>query len=284
MRAMYDWMEAVLPFEWVAYDFMKNALLAILLVTPLLAVVGTMVVQKKMAYFSDALGHSALTGIAIGVVLGVSNTSASMVIFAVIFALLLNKIKSVRGIGADTIISVFASFSIAVGLVVLSYQGNFNNYSSLLIGDVLSITTGEIKALLILFVVTLTIWGLFYNRLLFSSLNGALARSRGIRVGLLENVFVVLVAVIVMLAIRWIGILLINALMILPVAAAKNISSNVREYHFFAIVFAEFSGVCGLLMSYYLDAASGPVIIIYASILFFASLLCESLQKNRNYS
>ena len=279
METIYNILEKILPFSWVSYDFMKNAFIAIILITPLLGMVGTLIVQKKMAFFSDALGHSALTGIAIGVVLGVSDTNISMIVFAVLFALLLNKIKSKQGIESDTIISVFASCSIAIGLIVLSYQGNFNNYSSLLIGDILSITPGEIKALLVVFIITFILWWWLYNKMLFVSLNSSLARSKGIKVNLIENIFVVLIAVIVMLAIKWIGILLINALMILPVAAAKNISTNVRQYHLFSVIFSLFSGICGLLVSYYMNVACGPVIIVYASILFFFSYIVKILQK-----
>lgn len=279
METIYNMLEKILPFSWVSYDFMKNAFIAIILITPLLGMVGTLIVQKKMAFFSDALGHSALTGIAIGVVLGVSDTNISMIVFAVLFALLLNKIKSKQGIESDTIISVFASCSIAIGLIVLSYQGNFNNYSSLLIGDILSITPGEIKALLVVFIITFILWWRLYNKMLFVSLNSSLARSKGIKVNLIENIFVVLIAVIVMLAIKWIGILLINALMILPVAAAKNISTNVRQYHLFSVIFSLFSGICGLLVSYYMNVACGPVIIVYASILFFFSYIVKILQK-----
>ena len=279
METIYNILEKILPFSWVSYDFMKNAFIVIFLITPLLGMVGTLIVQKKMAFFSDALGHSALTGIAIGVVLGVSDTNISMIVFAVLFALLLNKIKSKQGIESDTIISVFASCSIAIGLIVLSYQGNFNNYSSLLIGDILSITPGEIKALLVVFIITFILWWGLYNKMLFVSLNSSLARSKGIKVNLIENIFVVLIAVIVMLAIKWIGILLINALMILPVAAAKNISTNVRQYHLFSVIFSLFSGICGLLVSYYMNVACGPVIIVYASILFFFSYIVKILQK-----
>lgn len=279
METIYNILEKILPFSWVSYDFMKNAFIAIILITPLLGMVGTLIVQKKMAFFSDALGHSALTGIAIGVVLGVSDTNISMIVFAVLFALLLNKIKSKQGIESDTIISVFASCSIAIGLIVLSYQGNFNNYSSLLIGDILSITPGEIKALLVVFIITFILWWGLYNKMLFVSLNSSLARSKGIKVNLIENIFVVLIAVIVMLAIKWIGILLINALMILPVAAAKNISTNVRQYHLYSVIFSLFSGICGLLVSYYMNVACGPVIIVYASILFFFSYIVKILQK-----
>lgn len=106
--------------SWLTYDFMKNALIAVLIITPLFGLLGTMIVNNKMAFFSDALGHSALTGMAIGVVCGIQDTNLSMVIFAVVFALLLNKISSSIKGSTDTIISVFSSCSIAIGLAILS--------------------------------------------------------------------------------------------------------------------------------------------------------------------
>ena len=89
MTALYNVMDVILPFEWLGYTFMKNALLAMLLITPLFGMLGTMAVDNKMAFFSDALGHSALTGIAIGVVLGMSNQMASMLIFGILWAVLI---------------------------------------------------------------------------------------------------------------------------------------------------------------------------------------------------
>ena len=130
--------------EWMQYGFMRSAFAAVLLITPLFGILGTMIVERKMAFFSDALGHSALTGIAVGVVLGVSDTNVSMLLFAIVFALLLNMLAG-RGVAAnDTLISVFSSFSIALGLVILSKGGNFSQYSSLLVGDILSISKKEI--------------------------------------------------------------------------------------------------------------------------------------------
>ena len=111
--------------SWLQYDFMRNALIAVLIITPLFGIMGTMIVNKKMAYFSDALGHSALTGIAVGVVCGMADTSLAMVIFAIVFALLLNKIGSLNTASTDTIISVFSSCSVAIGLAILSKGGNF---------------------------------------------------------------------------------------------------------------------------------------------------------------
>lgn len=277
MQIIYQLMDTLLPFAWAKHQFMQHAFLAILLMTPLLGLLGTVIVQKKMAFFSDALGHSAITGIGIGVILGVGEMNLVMMIFAVIFGLLLNKIKSKQTESADTIISVFSSCSIAAGLIILSGSGSFNQYSGLLVGDVLSVTTDEILYLAVAFVVVILFWLFAFNRLLAVSMHATLAGSRGIRVKLLENLFVVLVAAIVTLSIKCIGVLLINALLIIPVAAAKNIADNMREYCLFSIIFALFSGIAGLIVSYYVDAATGPVIVLFAAVIYFATFCYERI-------
>lgn len=259
--------------SWLDYDFMKNALIAVLIITPLFGIMGTMIVNKKMAYFSDALGHSALTGIAVGVVCGVSDTSVSMVIFAVIFALLLNKISSMNMASTDTIISVFSSCSVAIGLAILSKGGNFSKYSSILVGDILSITSKEIIYLVVIFIVTILFWVFCFNKLNAICIHRTVAKSKGIHVNLLENMFAVLVALIVMLSIKWVGILIINALLILPAASSRNISENMRQYHFFSVIFSMFSGVVGLVVSYYTNVATGPMIVIIASVIYFSTFI-----------
>ncbi len=279
MDIIHDIVEKLLPFSWIEYDFMKNAFIAILIITPLFGILGTLIVNNKMAFFSDALGHSALTGVAIGVIFGVSNTNMSMIVFAIIFALLLNRIKRKNTLSTDTIISVFASFSMAIGLVILSKGGNFSQYSSLLVGDILSITSQEILYLLIVFLVTIVFWVLCFNKLHAISINESLATSKNIKTSLLDNLFVVIIAVIVMLSIKWIGILIINALLILPAASSKNIASNVREYHLFSIIISLFSGLLGLVLSYYINTATGPTIVIIASIFFFLTYLAKSIFK-----
>lgn len=259
--------------ELFQYDFMRRAFVAVLIITPLLAILGTMIVHKKMAYFSDALGHSALTGIAIGVIFGAADTDLSMVLFAVAFALLLNAINRKRMAATDTIISVFASCSAAIGLAILSRGGDFSKYSAILVGDILSITTREILYLLFIFVVTIVFWCVAVNRLNAISIHPTLAASRNISVRLIEDVFAVLIALIVTLSIKWIGILLINALLILPAAGSRNISENMQQYHFYAILFGLFSGIVGLVVSYFTDVATGPMIVIVASVIYFATFL-----------
>lgn len=269
---MAEWL-AFLPFEFLTYDFMKYALLAILIITPLFGILGTLIVSNRMAFFSDALGHSAFTGMAIGVLFGIADTSVSMILFAVLFALLLNYIRHKNIVSSDTVISVFSSLSVAVGLAILSRNGNFSKYSALLVGDILSITPKEIGSLFLILLVTLLFWCTAYNGLHSIGINKSLAKSKGIRVRLLDNAFVVLVAVIVMLSIRWVGILIINALLILPAAAARNLAANSREYHLFSVMISVFSGVLGLILSYYLNVATGPMLVMIAALFFFITFL-----------
>lgn len=275
MEAIYSILETIIPFEFINYTFMKNALLAIVLVTPVFAILGTMVVNNKMAFFSDALGHSALTGIAIGMVLGITNINIGMILFAVVFALLLNYVKNKTSYGADTIISVFSSIAIALGLAMLAQSGNFNKYSSYLVGDILSITNAEIFYVLIAAIVVYTFWYFTFNKLNIISINSTLAKSKGINVKKIDNIFVVLIAIIVMISIRWIGILLINSLLILPAAASRNIANNMRKYHLFAVLFSLFSGLTGLIISYYFNVGAGPMIVIISGIIYFVTLLIK---------
>lgn len=281
MEVIYDILEVILPFDFMSYTFMKNAFLAILLVSPIFAMVGTMIVNKKMAFFSDALGHSALTGIAIGMLLGMTNINISMILFAVIFALLLNFIKNKTTYGADTIISVFSSIAIALGLAMLSQSGNFNKYSSYLVGDILSISEAEIGYLFLAFILTFVFWYYLFNKLNAVSLNTTLAKSKGINVKTMENIFAVLIAIMVMISIRWVGILLINSLIILPAASSRNIAMNMRTYHLFSILIALFSGITGLIISYYQNIPTGPMIVIISGIIYFLTFGIKKVIKEK---
>ncbi len=259
------------------YDFMRNALVSILIISPLFGLIGTMIVNNKMAFFSDALGHSAFTGIAIGMLLGISNNTISMVIFAVLFAILLNRINDSRIASKDTIISVFSSTAIALGLVILAQNGNYTEISNYLIGDILNILPSEIIYLLIIAVVLIAFWAICFNKLLGISVNPTLAKSKGIKVKLIENIFVSLVAIVVMMSIKWVGILIINSLLILPAASSRNISKNMRTYHLWAVVFSVVSGVAGLIISYIAGISTGPTIVLVSSIIYFVTFAMRKL-------
>ena len=272
MNTIYALMDALLPFEWLHYTFMKNALLAILLITPLFGMLGTMAVDNKMAFFSDALGHSALTGIAIGVVLGVGSQMVSMLVFGILWAVLITFVKHNSKMSADTIISVFSSTSIALGLVILARGGAFAKYSSYLVGDVLSVTAGDLAGLLVTLLITAAVWGMLFNPLLLTSVNAPLAQSRGVRAKLTEYAFTVIVAVAVMMSIRWVGVMLINSLLILPAAASRNVARNAAWYMRLSVLIALCCGVAGLVLSYYLNTSAGAAIVLCAASVYFVTL------------
>ena len=272
MELIYDGMDALLPFAWMEYTFMKNALLAILLMTPLFGLLSTMVVSSRMAFFSDSLGHGAFTGIAIGALVGLFSPLTSLLIFSVLFALLITWIKHRTAASADTVIGVFSSTAIAVGLMVMSHGGSFAKFSPLLIGDILSITPADLRGLLAVNAFVLIGWVFLFNRLLLLSVNASLARSRGISTIAVESVFAALLAVVVAVSIQWVGILIINALLVLPGAAARNIARSVKEYHVASVTLALLSGLIGLFTAYYFGIAAGAAIVAAAAVFFFASL------------
>ena len=272
MNTIYALMDALLPFEWLHYTFMKNALLAILLITPLFGMLGTMAVDNKMAFFSDALGHSALTGIAIGVVLGVGSQMVSMLVFGILWAVLITFVKHNSKMSADTIISVFSSTSIALGLVILARGGAFAKYSIYLVGDVLSVTAGDLAGLLVTLLITAAVWVMLFNPLLLTSVNAPLAQSRGVRAKLTEYAFTVIVAVAVMMSIRWVGVMLINSLLILPAAASRNVARNAAWYMRLSVLIALCCGVAGLVLSYYLNTSAGAAIVLCAAAVYFVTL------------
>ena len=258
-------------FGWWEYDFMRRAFFAVLLIMPLFSLLGTLVVNNGMAFFSDALGHSALTGVGIGVLLGLADQSLVMVAFAVVFALLMNRIRHSRLSSTDTVIGVFSSCGVALGLVLLSRGGGCSQYQSLLIGDILSISKNQLLVLAATLVIVLLLWLLCFNRFHEVSISPALARSKGIAAGWTDNLFVVVIAVVVMMAIRWVGLLIINAMLILPAAAARNVARGMRSYHLTALIFSLFAGLTGLLLSYHNAVSTGPMIVLVAAALFFGT-------------
>ncbi len=273
MSFIYNILDVILPFAWADYKFMKNALLAMLIIAPLMGILGTMAVNNKMAFFSDALGHSALTGIALGVLLGIKNELISLVAFGVLLALIITRVKNKGRASSDTVISVFSSTAIALGLLVISYGGGFSKYSAYLVGDILSVTENEILYLFIALVIVIVIWAFIYNKLLLISINRELAASRGIKTVLYENIFVIVVAVVVMLSIKSVGILLINSLLILPAATARNISKNSRSYLSFSVASSLICGVGGLVTSFYLDTSAGATIVMALAAVFFVTYI-----------
>ncbi len=275
--ALWYWLCELLPIEMLHWDFMKNALLGVLLIAPLFGLVSTMIVTGRMSFFSDALGHSAFTGIAIGSICGIAAPTWVAVLFSIAFALLFSFVRSRSNQAADTLIGVFSSTAVALGIFIATLDGgSFTKYNTYLIGDILSVTPMQIGLLALVLAAVAVFWVLCSNRLTLTAIHPQLASSRGFPVGLTQGLFTAVIAVVVTLAISWVGLLLLNSLLVLPGAAARNVSKNLRQYHFLSLLFALTAGVLGLCLSYGLGASAGAAICLVLAGIF---AVCFCLRK-----
>ncbi len=268
----------LLPFEWAQPGhmfFMKNALLAVLVIAPLFGILSTMVVHSRMSFFSDALGHSAFTGMAVGTMTGLFRQPLwCAVLFAVLFALLFTYVRGKTHLASDTVIGVFSSTAVALGIFLATFGGgSFTKFNALLVGDILSVEPGKIAALALILVLVVALWVVSFNGLLLSAVHPALAGSRGVRIFWQEALFSVAIAVVVTLSMTWVGLLVINSLLVLPAAAARNVAGNMRAYHLFSVVGAVVCSLGGLMLSYHLGTSAGASITLCLAAVFFVTFL-----------
>lgn len=259
----------LLPLEMLHWDFMKNALLALLIMSPLFGLMSTMIVTGRMSFFSDALGHSAFTGIAIGCICGLAAPIWAAVAFSAGFALLFSFVRSRSNQAADTLIGVFSSAAVALGIFVATLGGgSFTKYNTYLIGDILSISPSEIGVLALTLLAVVIFWVLSSNQLTLTAIHPQLASSRSIPVERTQTLFTVAIAVVVTLSISSVGLLILNSLLVLPAASARNVSRNLRQYHLLSVLFALAAGIAGLTVSYYWGCSAGAAISLALAVIF----------------
>ena len=288
MNALYD-----IPRQWIidlanngvihytfGYAFVVNGLLCALVVGPLLGGIGTMVVAKRMAFFSQAVGNAALTGVAIGVILGESYTApyVSMFSFCLLFGLFLNFSKNRTKMSSDTLIGVFLSISLAIGATALlwvSAKVNTHILDTVMFGSILTVNDTDISVLLVTALLTAGIALPLFNQMLLASLNPSLAHVRGIKVHLLEYVFVVLVTVLTVACVKIVGAVLVEALLLSPAAAARNLNRSIRGFVLWSIVFSTVSCIVGIYapMRWDLPVPSGGAIILTGATIFLATMI-----------
>ena len=269
-----------LPFEMLHWDFMKNALLALLLMAPLFGILSTMIVTGRMSFFSDALGHSGFTGIAVGVLCGAVQPIGWAVGLAVLFALPFSFVRSRSRQSADTIIGVFSSTAVALGIFIATLGGSsFTKFNKYLIGDILSVTPGEVGRLALVLLGVALLWIFAANRLFLTAVHPQLASSRGIPTEKTQALFTVCIAVVVTLAMSWVGLMVINSLLVLPAASSRNIARNLREYHLFSVLGALFCSIGGLVTAYYLGCSAGATIALYLALYFTVTFFFRNTRQ-----
>ncbi|BDQ38715.1 zinc ABC transporter permease [Pseudodesulfovibrio nedwellii] len=264
----------VLP-EFFQYAFVINALLCALVAGPLLGGIGTMVVSKRLAFFSQAVGQAALTGVALGVLLGEPVTApyVSLFGFCILFALTMNYTRNRMRMKQDIVIGVFLSVSLAVGACVLLYvtaKVNMHVLDNILFGSVLTVNNTDMNVLIVIAGLCVAVGIPTYNKMLLASFNPSLAQVRGINAKLYDYVFVLMITVITVACLKIVGAVLVEALLIIPAAAARNVSRSVRGFFFYSVAFATVSCMLGIIipMQFEIPVPSGGAIILVASIVF----------------
>lgn len=273
----------LLPLDCLQARFMQQALLGLLLLTPMAAVLGVEVINFRMAFFSDAIGHSAFAGVALGLILAV-NPRLSMPLFGVLVGLAVMVVRRKSNLSADTAIGIVFSAVVAFGLAVVSRaSGVARDMQQFLYGDILTISEGEITFLGLLFLGMLLFQAVGYNRLLAIALNPVMARVHGIRVALWQYLFAGLLALVVMFSVWAVGVLLVTAMLIVPAATARNLARTAGGMFWWALLAGISSGFAGLTLSAqdWLATSSGATIILVSCCWFAASCVWAALRGHR---
>jgi len=258
--------------ELFAYPFLQRALVASVMVGVLCPFVGNFVVLRRMSFFSDAISHSAFAGIAVGALLGM-DLSVSSVAVAVIISLFIAFLSEKTGLSHDTVIGIAFSGAIALGMLIMGKMKGYRaDLFAFLFGDILAITKNDLLIIMAVGVLTIAVLMLFLKPFLQITFNSDLAKVEGINVRLFEYLLFLIIAVVITVSLKIIGIILVTSLLIVPAASAKNLAASMKRLFVLSSLFGVLSGVTGLILSVYLDAPSGPTIVLVSIGLFFLTM------------
>ena len=284
LTPLYTLLAQLLPFEAMQARFMQQALAGLLLLTPMTAVMGILVVNFRMSFFADAISHSAFAGVALGL-LFVLDPDWTMPAFGLVVGLGIMVMQRHSSLSSDTVIGVFFSTMVAFGLAIVSRDRSLaRDLQRFLYGDILTISDDQVLALFGLFLVVMAFLAISYNRLLYIGLNSTLAQAHRIRVAVLQYLFAGLLALIVMFAVQAVGVLLVTALLIVPAAAARNFARSAGSMFWWSLLVSLSSAVGGLLLSAqdWARTATGATIILVACLWFALSMVAASLRGERS--
>jgi zinc transport system permease protein len=257
-------------------DFILRALLAGLLLAAAAGPLGCFVVWRRMAYFGDTLAHSALLGIAFGLLFDI-NTQLAVVLACCLIAVLLVLMEKNKSLASDTLLGILAHSSLALGLVMLSFTSVQIDVQSYLFGDLLTVSTSELWWIAGGGLLALATLAVFWNRLLAITLHQELAQVEGLAVTRLRMLLMLVMAVVVAVSMKVVGVLLITSLMIIPPATARHFARS-PEHMAFGASFIGALAVCGgIAMSAFHDTPPGPSIVVVAAVLF---LISAAIKKN----
>ena len=259
--------------EMFEYEFMQRAFIAGILIATLASISGTFIVLKRYSLMSETLAHSALVGVAVGLVAGY-NPLWMAVIVAVLSAWIIEYLRTAFSLYSDAILSILLSGSLAIAIIIVSLGGAFNNsLFSYLFGSILSVSNEDVMTIMIFGSVALALLIAFSRELYFIAYDEEVAKTSGIKVKFLNYLLVTVVAIIIALSIRVVGSLLIGALMVIPTVAALQYRVGFLNTVLISLVIALFSVVAGMTLSYYFSLPSGATIVLCVISIFIISLV-----------
>jgi zinc transport system permease protein len=266
------------------YPFLVRGFIGVLLLTPILGGLSHLVVSRRMAFFSATLGQAALTGVSLGLLLGepLNTPYGGMFGFCLLATVAMVYVKRRSALPSDTLIGVFLALTLGLGLcllVVVTRQFNVHQVESILFGSLLTITNGDLVLLGVVGVVVLTLVAREYNHLVLDGLSPPLAKVAGVDSAYLEYFFALLLAVSIVVSLKIIGALLVEALVVVPAAAARNVARGTRSYLAWSVVVAFVSGAGGLAISTQLTVPTGAAVVLGASFCFFLTLIAGALSR-----
>jgi len=281
LAPLYDLAARLLPFEAMQARFMQQALVELILLAPMCAMMGVHVVSFRMAFFSDAISHSAFTGVALGLLIG-ADARLTMVGFALAVGLAIMAVSRRTLLSIDTVIGVFFSAVIAFGLAVVSRDRSVaRNLQMFLYGDILTIGEAEIRLTAVLFVALMAFQTIGFNRLLYVGVNPSLAAAHRVPTRTYQYLFAALLSLVVIVSVWAVGVFLVTAMLIVPAASARNLARSASGMFWWALVVSVTSAVTGLLVSAqsWAGTATGATIVLCASVWFAGSAIVGGLRQ-----
>ncbi|MEM1308250.1 MAG: metal ABC transporter permease [Cyanobacteria bacterium P01_C01_bin.70] len=260
--------------ELFQLPFMQRALIGGVLTGLMGGLLGSFTILRQLSIFSEALGESALLGIGIGLLLGFE-PSWSLLPFAVLFALVVAYFLEHTHLWTDALLQIVCSSSLALGIILLSFRDEYRGgISNLLFGDILAVQTGDLIFSAVLLAVCAGFIGLTLRSQILLTLHEPMAIARGVNVSAQRTAFIVLLALVVGISIKAIGVLLISAFVVIPACAARLLSRQFTHYILISAGLGAVSAVIGMLLSALFDLPSGPSIVaVQLGIFLLAALI-----------
>jgi len=252
-------------------DFLLRALLAGLLIALIAGPLGVFILWRRMAYFGDTLSHSAILGVALGLLLSI-NIKLGILFSTLLVAGLLIYSQRQKKLASDTVLGIISHSALSLGLVLISFvEGVRVDIESWLFGDILTVTWNDLTYIAIGVGVVIAVLLAIWKPLLSLTVHEELALVEGVNVSIISAVYTLLIAILVAIAMKIVGALLITSLLIIPAAASRQFSRTPEQMAFLSIAFGMLAVILGLCISFYTDTKTGPSIVVSATVLFLMS-------------